>query len=196
MSATDPLKSASYRWRRLRAWLFNGFAFVVIGLAVLVGVGRLFLPYIAEFKPEIEERLSAQLDADVRIGSIEASWPGLVPSITIANVTISQADESSLTLETAVLEINWLRLFRPKGAPIGVILIGPSAWLTETESGQWQVALMAEQGSEPRSGEMETSRTQSVPDLPEWLGVSVRAASLVLEPLDQEPIALHVAEAD
>lgn len=196
MSATDPLKSASYRWRRLRAWLFNGFAFVVIGLAVLVGVGRLFLPYIAEFKPEIEERLSAQLDADVRIGSIEASWPGLVPSITVENVTISQAGDPSLTLETAVLEINWLRFFRPQRAAVGVILIGSSVWLTETTPGQWQVALVAETGSEPRSGDVGTPSAQSVPDLPDWLGVSIRAASLVMEPLDQAPIALHVAEAD
>lgn len=196
MSATDPLKSAGYRWRRSRAWLFNGLAFVVITLAVLVGIGRLFLPYLAEFKPDLEQRLSAQLGADVRIGSIEASWPGLVPSITLENVTVSQANEPSLTLQTAVLEINWLGFFRPQRAPVGIILIGPRVWLTETVPGQWAVALAAEEVGERRSGDVETPSAQSVPELPDWLGVSIRAASLILEPLDQAPIALHVAEAD
>ncbi len=197
MSAPDPLKSTHYRWRRLRAWLFNGVAVIVIGLAVLVGIGRLFLPYVEVLKPDLEQRLSAQWDADVRIGSIEATWPGLMPSLQINHVTVSQVDRERLSIETAVLELNWVSLFRPQRAPVGIILVGPSVWLTETAPGQWQVAMSAaELGDETRVGDIEASTAPSVPDLPDWLGISVRAASLILEPFEQAPIELHVAEAD
>lgn len=195
MKHTDPLASASYRWRRIKLWLFYALSVCIITAAVLVGIARLLVPYADELTPHIETWLSAQLDAQVTIDHIEVSWPGLTPSILIQGLSVDEGEAERFGLETAAVEFKLLHLFQRNRVLTQVVLVGPRITLTQQPEGQWQFSFSSDQTDEPRETRSDQWR-ESSQLLPRWLGLSIRNANLFLAPNESRVIDLHVAEAD
>jgi len=97
---------------------------LVIGLAVLVGLGRLLVPYADELRPLIESRLSAAVNGEVTIEEIKADWPGFLPSVTVKGLTVTAPEREPLFLELAVLEVHWTNLFRSNDVVANMALVG------------------------------------------------------------------------
>ncbi|MGQ9426183.1 YhdP family protein [Gilvimarinus sp. F26214L] len=85
-------------------------AFVLIGLAVVVTLGRELAPQVGQYRPEIERYLSSAMDAQVTITAITASWEGLSPELTLTGLSISSHEgEQILAVDTAFAELSIMR---------------------------------------------------------------------------------------
>lgn len=76
-------------------WLL---ALVLIPLAVVVGVGRELAPMVSAQKPAIERVLSEKTGIAIRLGSVEASWHGLTPSLTATVIELADPSAPATTL--------------------------------------------------------------------------------------------------
>ncbi len=75
-------------WRRLWRWLGGTVAFALIGAAVLLTVLRLALPFAADYRAALEDRVADYLDTPVSIGSMEVEWHGLGPRLRLVDLRL------------------------------------------------------------------------------------------------------------
>lgn len=87
-------------------------AIAIIVLAVSLQSLRLFAPQINYFRPSIEQFLSTQLDANVSLGAINATWYGLRPHVLVDDIVVStqtsQDPLSGISIERADFTVDLL----------------------------------------------------------------------------------------
>ncbi len=88
MNELDP------RLRHLFWFVAELFAALVSALALLLIVVRLALPHAAVFKPHLEAWFSQALGETVRIGAVNAHWPGLDLTVVLDDVALLDPDGS------------------------------------------------------------------------------------------------------
>lgn len=141
--------------QRLRQWVAAIAAVLIIATAVVVGVGRLLIPYAHHLGPWLEERLSERLGHPVSIDRVEARWPRLTPQIILDGVRAGDDESPLLALDEARLELHLTDLFRTGRNPFRLVVLGLDLVLAEDASGRWGLRL-AEGGElawTPGSGE-------------------------------------------
>lgn len=101
--------------RRTAAAAWTAVAILLIGAGVIVGLGRLLLPFAPNFQPEIEAWLSEELDSPVAVGSLTAEWAATGPLIRLEDVTFldPQSGRSRLELGEAQVALNLLAWVSP-----------------------------------------------------------------------------------
>ncbi len=127
------------RWlRRLRTLLWTALALVIIGAAVLVGIGKLLMPYSERYKPRLEAALSEEFNQPVRLEAFTGEWKAFGPRISLEGVTLLGAanGEGDLAIQRAALDIKPLNaLFA--GRPLySFEIIGADLALTRDAEGQ------------------------------------------------------------
>ncbi|WP_321798366.1 YhdP family protein [Caballeronia sp. J97] len=113
--------------------------FVVAG--VYVGLRYIVMPQVDSFRPRIEQLVSSQIHAQLRIGRISARWSGLSPTFDIDNLSIDAADGApGLAVPHASASIAWASLLhlRPKLADLTVD--GPDVIIARNADGAVSVA--------------------------------------------------------
>ncbi|WP_395822856.1 YhdP family protein [Collimonas sp.] len=69
------------------------------------------LPHVGNYKAEVEQMASEALGNPISIGAINASWHGLQPHLTLANVVIHNKDgQTALTLPQVAATVSWRSL--------------------------------------------------------------------------------------
>jgi len=95
------------RVHRARFALQALFATVIIGVAVLVGVAQIALPWIVAHPEKISEFLGARLNRKVAIDQVEGRWEGDGPLLILHGVHIPAATSAQVTtVPQAELKIN------------------------------------------------------------------------------------------
>jgi uncharacterized protein YhdP len=85
-------------------------ALLLIGLAVIVIVGRELAPQVTHYRENLEAYLSEAMGVQVSIGTITANWEGLSPELEFRRVTVtSLSGERILSVDTAFAELSLLR---------------------------------------------------------------------------------------
>ena len=74
--------------RRARTLLWTAFYIVVVLLAVVVGVGRLLMPYSVHYQPELEQWLSGIFGQPVAVESFEGAWTMTGPRLTLRGLQL------------------------------------------------------------------------------------------------------------
>ena len=78
--------------KRLFGKIFNWALFIVASLVVLIAVllslARLFVPHLTQYKPRIEQWVSQTIQRPVHIGQMQAAWSGFEPQFQFSNVEI------------------------------------------------------------------------------------------------------------
>ncbi|SAK44503.1 hypothetical protein AWB77_00720 [Caballeronia fortuita] len=113
--------------------------FLVAG--IYVGLRYIVMPQVDSFRPRIEQLVSSQIHAQLRIGRISARWSGLSPTLDIDNLRIDAADGSpGLAVPHASASIAWASLLhlRPKLADLTVD--GPDVIVARNADGALSVA--------------------------------------------------------
>lgn len=131
---------------RLRQWLAAIAAVLIIATAVVVGVGRLLIPYADEMRPWLEAELSKRLDQPVSITRIEARWPRLTPQITMKGLVAGPPDRPLVEVDRARLELHLPDLLRADHNPLRLVVLGLDLVLVEDAAGRWGLRL--EQGGQ------------------------------------------------
>jgi uncharacterized protein (TIGR02099 family) len=102
-------KSASFYAAYLIKKLWALVALSLVVVAVTLSVVRYSLPYMNDQKHYLEQWLSGQIGAELRIGEISAKWQGVGPAIILRDVQLIQNTQSpiSLTIAETAIEVDF-----------------------------------------------------------------------------------------
>lgn len=90
--------------RRLRSLLWTAFSILVISAAILVGVGKLLMPYSDRYQPHLESWLSKEFGYPVRVESFSGQWRAFGPRLTLKGLRIQPQKNSAATDEVLIAE--------------------------------------------------------------------------------------------
>lgn len=129
------------RWlRRLRTLLWTAFSILVIFAAIVVGVGKLLMPYSDHYKPQLESWLSAEFGYPVSVDSFFGQWRAFGPRLTLKGLHIKpQADlpaAEEMLIAQAALDLKPLNLLIPGRAFYNFLVIGADLQLVRDANGQ------------------------------------------------------------
>ena len=152
---------------------------------MLVGIGRLALPYADHLRPWLAQTLSERLDQPVTLDRIEATWPRLMPVIHLHGMQVGDAD-NRLEIASVVFEGRADRLIRGDRLPFDVVVSGLLLQLTQDEQGDWSL-------QSGQTGQLTASR--GVPRLPGG-NIRLREARLIMAPMADLSFDLRIREAE
>lgn len=115
-------------------------ATVIIVMAVLVSIARLFTPTVARYKDDILKQASNQVGYPIQIQSLDASWLGLRPVLKLSGVDVfnSSTDKSVLHINHIYLAIDLSELiFAQKIATAQLVLTGSRASVWHDNQNQY-----------------------------------------------------------
>lgn len=124
--------------RRLRRTVFFALAGLLIGLAVLVGLVQLALPWWASDPDRVARLLSSRLATPVRIEAVQPSWSGRGPSIVLDGVRLGSGD-AEVVLGRAEWAIDLAGIVLPGRHLSEFRLDGLELVLEQGSDGDWQV---------------------------------------------------------
>lgn len=127
--------------QRLRAWLATLLAVVIILAAVLVGVGRMLIPYADHARPWLEQELSERIGYPLSFDSVDLQWPRLTPRITLNAIRLGDRDQLLVTVDQAHLELHLRNLVRDERNLFNLVVLGLDLALIEDEDGYWGMRL-------------------------------------------------------
>ncbi|WP_105167234.1 YhdP family protein [Pseudoalteromonas sp. T1lg23B] len=119
--------------------IWQVFAITLVTLAVLVSVIKYSLPYANDYRSDIEQIIYQQLDVNISIGSISASWESEGPALVLENLTFvdNQSSPIALSIAKTSLQLNVLESLRN-------LQVRSNYFVLEGFSAQVDVAKLAE----------------------------------------------------
>lgn len=106
-------------------WVIFVAATIVILLAVLLSLARIFLPYMTQYQARIADWASQALHRPVHIGQMQAAWRGFEPEFKFQNVEILNQQGTQVLLKVNELDvgINLLKSLIKWNVEPGLIII-------------------------------------------------------------------------
>jgi uncharacterized protein (TIGR02099 family) len=98
-------------------YYYYTFAIVIIVAAICLQSLRLLAPKVDQLRPSIEKFISAEINAEVRLGHITASWYGLRPQVLVSDIEVVAGDvprvriakaDFTLDILSSVLHFQWV----------------------------------------------------------------------------------------
>jgi len=144
------------RWlRRLRTLLWTAFSMLVIFAAIVVGVGKLLMPYSDHYKPQLESWLSAEFGYPVSVDSFSGQWRAFGPRLTLKGLHIEpHADlpaAEEMLIAQAALDLQPLNLLIPGRAFYSFLVIGADLQLVRDSNGQLHLSGLGLNSHSPAS---------------------------------------------
>jgi len=91
---------------RLRTLLWTALTLLTILAAVIVGIGKLLMPYSVHYQPELEAWLSKAFNQPVRVESFSGEWKAFGPRISLRGLTLMpEGIQSEIAINRAALDI-------------------------------------------------------------------------------------------
>ena len=75
-------------FRRLRTLMWTALTLLTLLAAMLVGIGKLLMPYSVRYQPQLEARLSREFQQQVVVDSFTGEWKAFGPRISFQGVTL------------------------------------------------------------------------------------------------------------
>jgi uncharacterized protein (TIGR02099 family) len=113
--------------RRAKTLLWTAFSILVVLAAVMMGIGKLLMPYSDRYQPRLEAWLSQEFGQPVVLESFEGEWSAFGPRLSLRGMRLLSSERPSgddapgapaeAAIESAVLEIRPLNALLP-GLPL------------------------------------------------------------------------------
>lgn len=129
-------------WRRLRSIAWTALTLVVLLAAIVVGLGKLLMPYSSHFKPRLEAWLSEEFNQPVRVGAFTGEWKAFGPRISLQELELlgSPGDGAVVALQEAGLDVRPLHALWP-GRPLYTFrIIGADLVLSRHPDGRFELS--------------------------------------------------------
>ena len=105
-------------FRRIRTLLWTALTLLTVLAAVIVGIGKLLMPYSVHYQPELEAWLSKAFNQPVKVESFTGEWKAFGPRISLQGVTLMpEGMQSEIAIDKAALDIKPLNALIP-GRPL------------------------------------------------------------------------------
>ncbi len=136
--------------RRTRTLAWTAFSIVIILAAVVVGVGKLLMPYSARYQPQLEAWLSAEFGRPVVLESFSGEWNAFGPRLRLRGMRLETSGEgdTGLTIQEAALDLKPLNALLPGRPWYNFLVIGAELILVE-DSGGFQLSGLGSGAGEP-----------------------------------------------
>ena len=131
------------------------FSIILILFAAYLSIGRQFMPVIANYKEQVEQRLTDTLGVPVSIESLTGYFDSFNPAIEIEGLRFSvlEADTEAdfagqgLEFERATIVLNMAETIRQRQVVLDNFIIqGLDVTASRTESGSWELSGISLQG--------------------------------------------------
>jgi uncharacterized protein (TIGR02099 family) len=171
----------------LRVLVIGGVGLLLCA-ALYVSLGRQLVPMVAEYRGELQDRLSAALHQPVRIGRLEGRWSGFAPELLARDVTLGEA-ESPLRLDRVQLLPDLLQSLLHRQLRVADLqLSGLQLALVEGEDGRWAVRGMPHRDDGPLQPDVLLRQLQQV------ARVSLLDSQVTLLPRGEAPFTLDYVD--
>jgi|GEM_PF-916036 len=155
---------------RLALWIkriWMACAIFLVVFAIIVSIFRALTPWAAQYKPELETRLTALLGAPVSIQEMKTSWYWFEPVLKLDGVFVSEqgASSSVLELKALLVGIDLMRSLLHWRIQPGVLFIEDGRINLKQEDAHW--ALELEENTS--DGVIKASALTDFDDLLAWL---------------------------
>ena len=125
-------------FRRLRTLLWTALTLLTILAAVIVGIGKLLMPYSVHYQPELEAWLSKAFNQPVRVESFSGEWKAFGPRISLRGLTLMPVGmKSEIAINRAALDIKPLNALIPGRPLYSFRIIGADLSLVRQSDGRY-----------------------------------------------------------
>ena len=132
------MKSLRIIFRRLRTLLWTALTLLTVLAAVIVGIGKLLMPYSVHYQPELEAWLSKAFNQPVKVESFNGEWKAFGPRISLQGVTLMPDDShSEIAINRAALDIKPLNVLIPGRPLYSFRIIGADLSLERLSDGRY-----------------------------------------------------------
>ncbi|HSM69766.1 MAG TPA: YhdP family protein [Xanthomonadales bacterium] len=129
-------------FRRLRTLLWTALTLIVLLAAVMVGVGKLLMPYSGKYQPQLEAWLSREFQQPVVVDSFSGEWKAFGPRISFEGVTLmgDGRGEGEIAIQRAALDIKPLNVLIPGRPLYSFQIIGADLALVRLPDGRYELS--------------------------------------------------------
>ncbi len=132
------MKNWGKLFRRLRTLLWTALTILSLLAAVVVGIGKLLMPYSVHYQPELEAWLSKAFNQPVRVESFSGEWKAFGPRIRLRGVTLMpEGMQSEIAISRAALDIKPLNALIPGRPLYSFRIIGADLALERKSDGRY-----------------------------------------------------------
>lgn len=124
-------------FRRLRTLLWTALTIVTVLAAVIVGVGKLLMPYSDYYQPKLESWLSKSFNQPVTVESFDGEWKAFGPRISLQGLTFTTDGSPGIAIQKAALDMKPLNVLIPGRALYSFRIIGADLSLVRTADGRY-----------------------------------------------------------
>jgi uncharacterized protein (TIGR02099 family) len=150
-------------FRRVKTLFWTAFSILVILAAVVVGIGKLMMPYSDHYQPRLEAWLSGEFGRQIVLEGFRGEWTAFGPRLSLQGMKLmplepgvlaGQASEEEVVIESAALDIKPLNLLIPGRPLYNFRVIGADFELRHTAEGRLELSGFGVSG---RGGENQSS---------------------------------------
>ena len=124
--------------RRLRTLLWTALTLLTVLAAVVVGIGKLLMPYSVHYQPELEAWLSEAFNQPVTVESFSGEWKAFGPRISLQGLSLMPEGVSSeIAINRAALDIKPLNALIPGRPLYSFRIIGADLSLERKSDGRY-----------------------------------------------------------
>jgi uncharacterized protein (TIGR02099 family) len=129
-------------FRRLRTLLWTALTLVIILSAIMVGIGKLLMPYSVRYQPQLEAWLTREFQQPVVVDSFTGEWKAFGPRISLEGVTLlgDGQREGEIAIQHAALDIKPLNVLLPNRPLYSFRIIGADMALERTLDGRYELS--------------------------------------------------------
>ena len=132
------MKSLKKIFQRLRTLLWTALTILTVLAAVVVGIGKLLMPYSVHYQPELEAWLSGAFNQPVKVESFSGEWKAFGPRISLQGVTLmADGEQPEIAISQAALDIKPLNTLIPGRPLYSFRIIGADLSLERTSDGRY-----------------------------------------------------------
>ncbi len=118
--------------------MWTALTILTVLAAVLVGIGKLLMPYSDYYQPKLEEWLTKAFNQPVRLESFDGEWKAFGPRISLQGVTfMANGRQPEIAIQHAALDIKPLNALIPGRPLYSFRIIGADLSLKRTEDGRY-----------------------------------------------------------
>ncbi|MBT8061905.1 MAG: hypothetical protein KJO85_04430, partial [Gammaproteobacteria bacterium] len=126
----------------MRTLLWTALTLLILLAAIMVGIGKLLMPYSQRYQPQLEEWLSREFQQPVVVGSFTGEWKAFGPRISFEGVTLmgDGSGEGELAIQRAALDVKPLNLILPGRPLYSFHIIGADLSLVRSQDGRFELS--------------------------------------------------------
>lgn len=127
------ISSVSNKWLNR---LYKTIAIFLVVVAVLISAFRLLLPYVENYRSDLQDYVNSRNDTNIQIGSLTMTWQRFGPSLVAKDVILIETDQASVSIQQLEAKVDfWGSLSKQRLVTSNLILTGAKV---NVDQGLWQ----------------------------------------------------------